>query len=118
MLARMGNPFPHDENGQVLHAMHEQGVDLTIERDVEFAHRVPDEAAAAKLADRARALGYDVEVFEPDEESLEEGDTDWDVICIRRMVPTHGEITRIEAELGAAAREVGGGADGWGFVEG
>ena len=113
----MMTDYPDDENGRVLQSMFDSGVDLTVERDVEFAHRAPDEALASTLAARAKALGYDVEVYEPDEESLEEGDTDWDVLCTRRMVPTHEAITAAESELARVARELGCREDGWGFME-
>ena len=109
--------FPDDENGAVLRAMAEAGVDLTVEREVEFLHLAPDESAAEALSTKARALGYEVEALPPDEESLEEGDTDWDVICTRRMVPTHADLTRCELELKAAANALGCREDGWGFAE-
>ncbi|MFN3649462.1 MAG: ribonuclease E inhibitor RraB [Armatimonadota bacterium] len=111
-----GSHFPDDENGRVLRAIAEQGVDLTIPRDVEFAHLFPGETEAGAFARQAASLGYRTEIYEPDEEALEEGVTDWDVICTRRMVPTHPEISRTEAELAAIAQQCGGQEDGWGFL--
>jgi regulator of RNase E activity RraB len=110
------NQFPADENGQTLRAIAESGVDLTVIREVEFAHRAPDESSATEFAEKAAELGFEVEVYEPDEEALEEGDTDWDVICTHNMVPTHGAISQIEAELAKLARKHGCREDGWGFM--
>jgi regulator of RNase E activity RraB len=109
--------FPDDENGHVLRHMAGAGVDLTIPRNIEFAHRAPDEASANAFAHEARNLGYSVKVYEPDEESLEEDDTDWDVICTREMIPIHADITAAETELAELADEHDCFADGWGFLE-
>jgi hypothetical protein len=108
--------FPNDENGEVLRSMAEQGIDLTVPREVDFAHLFPDENDAQAFAARVEPLGYRVEVYEPDEEAREEGSTEWDVLCARRMVPTHADITRFETQLAAVAREFGGHEDGWGFM--
>ena len=43
-------------------------------------------------------------------------DADWDVICTRRMVPTHAAITETEAQLATLARWHGCQEDGWGFI--
>ncbi len=109
--------YPNDENGQVLRSLAAQGVDLSLPRNVDFAHLLPDEVSAHAFAAAAERQGYQVEVYEPDEESREEGVTEWDVLCTRRMVPTHADITRIETELAALARGFDGRADGWGFME-
>jgi len=110
------NDFPNDENGQVLKYMAESGVDLSVPREIDFSHLAPDEPAARGLAAEATELGFKVEVYEPDEESLEEGDTDYDVVCNMTMVPSHAEITRIEAQLAEIAARHGCQADGWGFM--
>ena len=109
--------FPDDENGHVLREMAKAGIDLSVAREIEFAHRAPDESSAKTLAEAARALGFSVEVYEPDEESLEEGDTDWDVICTREMVPSYENITSVESQLADVAGRHGCHADGWGFME-
>src|SRR5687768_4723546 len=105
--------FPDDENGAVLRSMAEQGIDLTISRLVDFAHLIPDEQSAHAFAKRAEALGFEVAVYEPDDEAIEDGETDWDVICSRNMVPTHASITQTESALGEIAKGFGGHADGW-----
>ncbi len=108
--------FPDDDNGEVLRQMAEAGVDLTAEHSVEFAHLAPDQKLAETFAEQAHALGFTVEVYDPDEEALAEGKTDWDVICIRMMVPTHQDITSIESQLADLAHKNGCREDGWGFM--
>src|SRR5690349_19011200 len=99
--------FPNDENGQVLRSMGAQGIDLTVPREIDFAHLLPDGTAAQAFAARVEPLGFQVEIVEPNEEALEEGETEWDVLCTRRMVPTHADISRIEAQLAGIAQEFG-----------
>ena len=108
--------YPDDENGHVLRDMAESGIDMTLLREIEFAHLAPDEVTAQKFADDVRSMGFDVAVHEPDEESRDDGETNWDVICIRRMVPSHREVTQVESELAERARKFGCAADGWGFL--
>ena len=108
--------FPSDENGQVLRQMAEYGVDLTVSREIEFAHRAPDRPAAEAFAHAAAEVGFGVEAYEPDEESLEEGDTDWDIICTVEMVPTHENITAAENLLIELAEKHACEPDGWGFM--
>src|SRR5687767_13580249 len=99
------NSIPNDENGDVLRRMAEAGMDLSKECSIDFAHRAPDEESANAFAEHAARLGFAVEIFEPDEEALDDGETDWDVICTQEMKPTHAEITRIESQLAAIASE-------------
>lgn len=109
--------FPNDENGHVLRSLASAGVDLSKRRPVEFMHLCPDGSAARAFAQAARDLGYEAEVFDPDEEALAEGRTEWDVCCVREMVPTHRDITETEAALAAVAREHACREDGWGFMD-
>jgi hypothetical protein len=111
------NSLPNDENGQVLRSLAEQGVDLTVERRVDFAHLFPDEPRARAFAQRAGALGFEVNVYEPDAETQEDGITDWDAVCSQAMAPSYENISRTEAQLAAIAREFGGHEDGWGFLD-
>ncbi len=103
------------ENAAILAGFAEQGADLTRERDVEFQHLLPDEAAANAFAECARSLGFRADVHGPDEEDLEEGFTEWDVVCTLSMVATPEAVTEAESRLGDLAAEFDGTADGWGF---
>jgi hypothetical protein len=71
-MPRSTPKFPDDENGAVLRQMPEQGFDLTKAYEIEFAHLAPDEACARRFAADASALGFDVAVYEPDEQAIEE----------------------------------------------
>lgn len=117
-MAQPAVNYPDDENGKVLRDMAKSGIDMTLLRAIDFAHLAPDEATAHRFADDVRALGFEVAVYGPDEESCEEGETEWDVICTRRMTPSHHEITQVENELAKRAEKYGCIADGWGFLHG
>ncbi len=103
--------LPADENGEVLRRMRASGDDLSMARVIEFAHTLPDQAAAEKLVIQMRALGYEVDAYASDV------GCDWEVICGVRMVPVHADVTATEERLGAMATELGGRVDGWSCFE-
>ena len=110
--------FPDDENGHVLRQLAANGADLHRESDVEFAHRAPDRVHAERFAQAAADRGYAVRIYAREEGREDAEDSDWDVLCIHRMVPAHhAELNRVEAELAALARSLGCFEDGWGFYE-
>jgi hypothetical protein len=47
---------------------------------------------------------------------MEEGIEGWSVICTRRMIPSHREITQAESELAERAENFGCSVDEWGFL--
>lgn len=104
--------LPDDENGQVLRRMLEHGDDLCIARPIDFEHVLPSAKAAETMAERARALGFDVVIARRGLLSRSR-----DVRCTRTMVPTHAVITEAEEGLAAIARELGGHEDGWGCLQ-
>lgn len=108
--------FPDDENGHTLKKIADYGTDLSQSYLIDFNHLLPDESAAKRFSEAARALGYQVEVYQPEDEDLEEGDTDWDICCKKQMIPTHQAITAAEKELAGLADSFGGCSDGWGFM--
>ena len=112
--------FPDDENGQVLRAMHEAGMDLSQPCDIEFTHLFEHESSARSMAVEAESLGARVELFEPEELDEEEeiDESVWDVVCTFTMVPTHDAITGRETDLATIAQRLGGRADGWGVMHG
>ena len=104
--------FPDAANGDALRRMEEAGDDLTRPRDVEFTVVFPNENTAKQFADHVSALGYaasaeltgTVEAFP------------WDVIVVKRMVPSHEEIGAVEDALQQAADVFAGRNDGWGCL--
>ncbi len=105
--------FPDDENGAVLQEMASLGFDLTSIRMVDFEHVFPNEASARAFAKALEGIVTKINVIEPHPEDGDEAT--WEVQCRQRMVPTHAEITAVEARLHSKATEFGGHADGWGF---
>lgn len=105
--------FPSDENGDALRHMAEQGVNLTASHKLDFELVFPDEAAAKKFESLAAGLVLESTCHGPDEE---DPDQEWEVQCRVRMVPTHEEITAMEAKFEELAEEAGGYSDGWGLV--
>ena len=103
--------FPRDENGDVLRQMDEAGDDLSLPRSIDFVHLFAGKEAAQCFSGQAREAGYDVSLYEPHEASGE--GASWAVICSWDMLPTHGEITRVEQELAELAKSFGGRGDGW-----
>lgn len=104
--------FPQDENGEVLWRIAQQGVDLSEEREIDFAVIFPSREAALKFA--VFALQTEAKVsFSPYEENEE---FPWQVYVHPVMEPTHADISEFEAFLGARAEQLGGKNDGWGFA--
>lgn len=101
-----------DENAEVLEGIAARGTDLTIPREVDFAHVFFSEAEARQFKDAARRAGHQVSVEQDESGAL------WDVVASCKIVPSVEQITRTEEELDALARSFGGQADGWGFLEG
>ena len=112
--------FPNDENGQVLKAMQEAGMDLSQPCDIEFSHLFEHEPQARSMEAEATSQGARVEVFEPEELDEEEEieESVWDVVCVFTMVPSHKAITELETKLADIAQRLGGRADGWGVMQG
>ena len=102
--------FPHDENGDVLRRMLEDGDDLSIAREIDFTVVFPGEKEARRFAMHFEGKGFRTEC----ERTATEPDLPWDVVVVRRMVPDHRAIGEFEAELQAQAGLLGGRNDGWG----
>jgi len=102
--------FPDDENGQVLRQMVEQGDDLSVPREVDFAVIFPTEDAALKFALRLLKSGQKVSFSEYEgNEALP-----WQVLAHPFMEPTHENISGYEGLLAEEAESLGGRNDGWG----
>lgn len=102
--------FPDDENGQVLRQMAEQGDELAVPREIDFAVIFPTEDAALQFAVRLLRSGQKVS-FSAYEEHDE---LPWQVLAHPYMVPTHDNISGYEGLLETEAAPLGGRNDGWG----
>jgi len=102
--------FPDDENGQVLQQMAEQGDDLSVPREIDFAVIFPTEEAALKFALRLLKSGQKVSFSEYEEHD----ELPWQVLAHPFMEPTHENISGYEDLLAQEAEVLGGRNDGWG----
>jgi len=109
--------YPDDDNGAVLQSMANAGIDLSKPRAVGFTNLAPNQSSARAFAKQAGLLGFAIEVVAPDAQALENGDTDWDIICTREMVPGYDNITRCTEHLLELAKQYDCQQDGWGFEQ-
>jgi regulator of ribonuclease activity B len=104
--------YPNDANGDALRHMDADGDDLTRSRDIEFTVVFPNEKSANEFATQMRAQGH--QAATEFSETVE--GCPWDVVVVKRMVPSYSEIVSFEGMLEAAADPFGGHNDGWGCL--
>lgn len=100
------------ENELVLRGMAERGDDLSRSRVFDFTAVFASEQAALAFADKAKALGYSVDI----EKSGTVPTQPWDVIASREMTASVDAITDAEITLSDIASALGGKMDGWGSL--
>ncbi|TWI56597.1 regulator of ribonuclease activity B [Pseudomonas duriflava] len=105
--------FPDDQNGDALWDMHENGVDLELDHEIEFAVVFPSEDNALSFAMLLVRNGQKV-AFSPYEENEQ---LPWQVLAYPVMQPTHSNISEYEELLATHAAPLGGELDGWGSLE-
>ena len=101
----------YEENAAVLRNLSDGGADLSTPRNIDFSFVFADRPSADAFGDKVLLQGYAVEINESEEEDM----LPWDVTVFCIMSPTCDNITRIEEDLGALAKNHSGHADGWGF---
>jgi hypothetical protein len=101
---------PNDENGDVLRRMEFHGDDLTQPRDIDFTVVFLHVGDANAFADHFRELGYATSA----RFSEVRPDFPWDIVVVRRMIPSHSEIGSFEDLLQKVADTFGGHNDGRG----
>lgn len=112
-MRNMLREFPHDENGEALRRMQENGDDLTKPRDIDFTVILPDQRSAEAFTNKVRLLGYKASA----EETGTDPELPWDVVVVNHLVPSHENISDFEKTLEMAALPFGGRNDGCGCVE-
>ncbi|MGB0894647.1 MAG: ribonuclease E inhibitor RraB [Parashewanella sp.] len=105
--------FPDDDNGKMLAAMADSGIDLSQSMDVDFflvfdAQR--DAETALEDLVKSEKDG-DVELL------FNEETTKWELIVSINMVPNYDDVIATETELNAFAEEFDGMTDGWGVMQ-
>lgn len=105
--------FPDDDNGKMLAAMQESGIDLTQALDVDFFLVFDDkrdsESALASL------VSSDIDAVA--ELNLNDEIGKWELIVCINMVPDYDQLVEQESALHDFATEFGGMSDGWGVMQ-
>lgn len=108
----MNQDFPHDETGELLRLMQEQGDDLSVPRDVDFFLIFDSRDQALALANQAD-LGPEVSISTARYEKTSK----WQATLTVHMAPVYAEILMLEKQVARLGREYGGQPDGWGCAK-
>jgi len=104
--------YPEDENGDVLWNMLQDGDDLSIPREVDFALIFPTQDVAITFA--VHLLKNEQKVSLAAYEGNDE--YPWQVVVHPLMLPTHQNISGFEGLLASEAVSYSGQVDGWGCL--
>ena len=102
--------YPNDADGAALRRVVRDGSDMSRPMDIDFAVSAPNEDVANAIAYVAQARGYRTEVCRDENDEA----TTWSCYCTLTMIATYDGVVRVQAELDALSRPLGGCADGWG----
>ncbi|QFU22068.1 ribonuclease E inhibitor RraB [Shewanella eurypsychrophilus] len=105
--------FPDDDNGKMLAAMAEAGIDLTKQLDVDFFLVFDDQRDAESATEELAKLELEGEM----ELQLNDEVGKWELIVCVPMVPEYQAIVDQELQLNTFAEEFGGATDGWGVMQ-
>ena len=113
----MNDKWPDDADGDVLRSLEADGFDFTrsypVDFGIDFANWPPEAAAVDLLKSRYS----DIDVVEPDEEDLEEGEANgWISIQIEGIV-SYEFVTKTQEALTELMRPFGGWCDSWGVMQ-
>ena len=98
-----------DPDAMVLRQMIEEGADLSKAHEPDFAFEAGNESDARGIAGALDALGYEVTLYEPDEDN-----PNYQVVGKRTMVLDLAALNRITGQFEALARINDATYDGWG----
>lgn len=101
--------FPHDETGELLRLMQEQGDDLSLPRPVDFFLIFDAKDQALAFASQAD-LGPEFSISTARYEKTSK----WQATLTVPMAPVYAEIVMLEKQVARLGREHGGQPDGWG----
>ena len=105
--------FPEDDNGQMLAAMADAGIDLTKSIEVDFFLVFDDQRDAESALEALSQTDMQGEL----ELNFDEENTKWEVIVCLQMVPEYAALVGKETELNSFAQEFDGICDGWGVMQ-
>ena len=104
----MSAEYPNDADGDALRSVAGSGSDMSSPMVIDFSVRVPDEAAARRLAVLVESLGFDPSIYQdPDNGS-------WSLNCSKSMLATHAGVVAAQIQLNEVAQPHGGSCQGWG----
>lgn len=109
----MNMQFPDDDNGQMLKAMADAGIDLSKALEVDFFLVFQDKRDAESALEELVSKDADGEV----ELNFDEEANQWEVIVCITMVPEYDALVAKEVELNDFAQEFDGISDGWGVMQ-
>jgi len=109
----MTQEFPHDETGELLRLMQEQGDDLAVARDIDF-FLIFDTKEQAESFSRRTDLGPEFRVRTGHYEKTSK----WQVALTVHMAPVYAELMILEKQVARLGRDHGGQPDGWGCAKG
>ncbi|WOT04055.1 ribonuclease E inhibitor RraB [Shewanella youngdeokensis] len=105
--------FPDDDNGKMLQAMADAGIDLSVALDVDFFLVFDDQRDAESALEELGNSDLDGEI----ELLLNDDSGKWELIVCLNMVPDYDTIVEQELNLHEFAQEFGGATDGWGVMQ-
>ncbi|MGS0675220.1 ribonuclease E inhibitor RraB [Shewanella sp. 0m-4] len=105
--------FPDDDNGKMLEAMADAGIDLSVALDVDFFLVFEDQRDAESALEELGKSDLEGEI----ELLLNDDSGKWELIVCLNMVPTYDTIVEQELNLHEFAQEFGGITDGWGVMQ-
>ncbi len=105
--------FPDDDNGKMLAAMADAGIDLTKQLDVDFFLVFDDQRDAESATEELAKSEFEGEM----ELHLNDEVGKWELIVCFNMVPEYQAIVEQEVKLNEFAAEFGGATDGWGVMQ-
>ncbi|MCE9684952.1 ribonuclease E inhibitor RraB [Shewanella sp. AS16] len=105
--------FPDDDNGQMLAAMADAGIDLSQALDVDFFLVFDDQRDAESALEALSGSEPEGEL----EINFSEELSKWELIVSLNMVPEYAAIVAEETRLNDFAAEFDGMTDGWGVMQ-
>ncbi|ACJ29905.1 Conserved hypothetical protein [Shewanella piezotolerans WP3] len=105
--------FPDDDNGKMLEAMANAGIDLSVALDVDFFLVFEDQRDAESAIEELGKSDLEGEI----ELLLNDDSGKWELIVCLNMIPAYDTIVEQELSLHEFAQEFGGVTDGWGVMQ-
>ncbi|RLV60445.1 ribonuclease E inhibitor RraB [Parashewanella curva] len=105
--------FPDDDNGQMLAAMADAGMDLSKPQNIDFFLVFDEQRDAETALEDLVNSDREGEV----ELLFNEESTKWELIVSIHMMPEYDAIITTESELHTYAEEYDGISDGWGVMQ-